>query len=101
MTILYGLYHGIRLDYGAIFWAQLVQSMNSTTHHSEISMGRFWTIVVQRAIAKLNIPVKEDSLKSSIATFHTTKIIIADNSKFSLWVLLLNQCASVFRGQAS
>ena len=39
--------------------------------------------MVQRAIAKLNIPVMSDSLKSSIAPFHTTKIIVFDNSKFT------------------
>ena len=39
--------------------------------------------MVQREIAKLYIPVMEDSLMSSIARFRTTKIIVADNSKFS------------------
>ena len=39
--------------------------------------------MVQRAIAKLNIPVMADLLKSSIATFHTMKIIVTDNSKFT------------------
>lgn len=83
MTIIYGLYHEISLDYGSVLWAQLVQSTNCTTPHNEISMGRFWNLVVQRDITKLSIPVMADSLKSSIATFHTTKIIMTDNSKFA------------------
>ena len=82
-TIHYGLYHGINPDYGSVLWAQLTQSTNSTTRHNEISCGRFWTLVVQCAIAKLNIPVMPNSLMSLIATFHTTKIIVTDNSKFS------------------
>ena len=73
MSILYGLYHGINSDYGLVLWAQLVQRTNSTTRHNEIYMVRFWTIVVQRAIVKLKIPVMSDSLMSSIVTFHTTK----------------------------
>ena len=78
MTILYGLYNGLNLDYGSLLWSQVVQSLNFSTKHSEISCGRFWTIVTQRAISSLNIPVMKDVLLSSVATFHTKKVIIAD-----------------------
>ncbi|KAL7587405.1 hypothetical protein Lser_V15G38240 [Lactuca serriola] len=83
MTIIYGLFHGISLNCGSVLWDQLVQSTNSTTRHNKISLGRFWSIVVQRAITKLNIPVMADLLKSLIATFHTMKIVATDNSKFA------------------
>lgn len=59
--MMYDIYFGINLDYGSVLSAQLVQSTLSTTRHNEISYARFWTIVVQRAINKLNIPVLEDS----------------------------------------
>ena len=82
MTILYGLYHGINLDYGCLIWSQLVQSLNSSSKHSEISCGRLWTLVTCRAIEHFQIPIMADVLYSSIATFHTTIIIISDPTKF-------------------
>ena len=78
-TIMYGIFSRINFDYGSVLWAQLVKSNLLTTQHSEISCARFWTIVVQRAIDKYQIPMMKDSLKSWIPTFHTTKIIIFDN----------------------
>lgn len=50
MIILYGLYHKINLDYGSLIWSQLVYSLNSSSKHSEISCGSFWTLVTRRAI---------------------------------------------------
>ncbi|CAH1431384.1 unnamed protein product [Lactuca virosa] len=82
MTLLYGLYYGINMDYGSILWTQLVQSLTSSSRYSEISCGRFWTLVTQWAMEKFHIPVMADSLKSSIATFHRTKIIVSDPTKF-------------------
>ena len=82
MTILYGLYNGINLDYGSLIWSQLVQSLNSSSKHSEISCGRFWTLVTRRAIENFQIPVMADDLKSSVATFHTVKIIVTYPTKF-------------------
>ena len=34
LTILYGLYNGINLDYGSIIWSQVVQTLNTSTRHS-------------------------------------------------------------------
>ena len=50
MNLLYDLYHGVNMDYGSILWTQLVQSLNSTSRYSEISCGRFWTLVTQWAM---------------------------------------------------
>lgn len=83
MTILYGLYHVINLDYGSLIWSQLVQSINSITRHSKISCGRFWTIVTRQAIEHFQIPVMTDALLSCVATFHTKKIIFSNATKFS------------------
>ncbi|XP_023771054.1 uncharacterized protein LOC111919701 [Lactuca sativa] len=82
LTILYGLYNGINLDYGSIIWSQVVQSLNTSTRQSEISCGRFWTLITRRVIDTLEIPVMKDALIASIATFNTNKIIISDPTKF-------------------
>ena len=82
LTLLYGLYNGINLDYGTIIWSQVVQSLNTSTRHSKISCGRFWMLITRRAINTLDIPLMKDALVASIATFHTKKIIISDPTKF-------------------
>nr|KAJ0206608.1 hypothetical protein LSAT_V11C500230710 [Lactuca sativa] len=83
ITVLYGLYHGIDLDYGSIIWQQLVQSLVSSSRHSEISCGRFWSISTNWAMDHLRVPIMVDSLLSSIATFHTTKIIVTYPPRYS------------------
>ena len=40
MTVLCGLYHGIDLDYATFIWKQRVQSLYSSSSHSEISCRR-------------------------------------------------------------
>ncbi|KAL7595143.1 hypothetical protein Lser_V15G31155 [Lactuca serriola] len=82
MTILYGLYHDINLDYGSVLWQQLIQSLASTSRHSEISYARFWTLVTKWVMDKYHVPIVANSPLSSIGTFHTTKIIVSDSSKF-------------------
>ncbi|KAL7590356.1 hypothetical protein Lser_V15G35623 [Lactuca serriola] len=82
MMILYGLYHGVNLDYGSLLWQKLIQSLASTSRHSEISYARFWTLVTKWAMDKYHVPVVANSPLSSIVVFHTTKIIVTDPSKF-------------------
>ena len=88
LTILYGLYNGINLDYGLIIRSQVVQSLNTTTRHSEITCGRFWTLITKKAMDSLEIPVMKNVLLASIASFHTKKIIISDPSKFHHYGLI-------------
>ena len=45
-------------------------------------MCSFWTLVTPRAIETFQVPVIADALKSSIAVFHTVKIIVTDPTKF-------------------
>ena len=82
ITILYGVYNGINLDYGSVLWQQLIQRLASTSRHSEISYARFWTLVTKWVMDKYHVPIVADSPLSSIGTFHTTKIIVSDASKF-------------------
>ena len=83
MTIMYGVYSGVNLDYGTVLWAQLVHSTLSSTRHNEISCARFWTIFVQRTIDRLRIPEIEGPSMANIQVFHTTNIIFSDTSQFT------------------
>ncbi|KAL7609416.1 hypothetical protein Lser_V15G13555 [Lactuca serriola] len=82
ILILFGVYNGINMDYGSVLWQQLIQSLSSTSRHSEISYTRFWTLVTKWVMDKYNIPSVVGSPMSSIGNFHTTKIIVSDASKF-------------------
>ncbi|KAL7584446.1 hypothetical protein Lser_V15G43419 [Lactuca serriola] len=82
ITILYGVYNGINLDYGSVLWQQLIHSLASTSRHSEISYARFWTLITKWVMDKYHVPIVAGSPLSSIGTFHTTKIIVSDASKF-------------------
>ncbi|KAL7597933.1 hypothetical protein Lser_V15G27207 [Lactuca serriola] len=82
LSILYGVYNGINMDYGSVLWQQLIQNLSSTSRHSDISYARFWTLVTKWVMDKHNIPIVVGSPMSLIGTFHTTKIIVSDASKF-------------------
>ena len=82
-TIIYGLYHGINLDYGAILWAQLIQSTASATRNTEISYARFWPIIVKRALVHFEVPLTDDSIVVSIPILQTLTIMMSDPSKFT------------------
>ncbi|CAI9282322.1 unnamed protein product [Lactuca saligna] len=83
MSLIYGLYTGMHIDFGAVLWAQVIQRTISTSQYIEISCARFWSLIVCRAIEKHNIPTMQDALSFSVSTFHTTGIIVANTSKFS------------------
>ncbi|KAL7586307.1 hypothetical protein Lser_V15G38798 [Lactuca serriola] len=82
LSIMYGIYNGINMDYGSVLWQQLIQSLSSTSRHSEISYARFWTIITKWVMDKYHVPIVAGAPMSSIGTFHTTKIIVSDASKF-------------------
>ncbi|KAL7603874.1 hypothetical protein Lser_V15G20006 [Lactuca serriola] len=82
LSIMYGIYNGINMDYGSVLWQQLIQSLSSTSRHLEISYARFWTLVTKWVMDKYHIPIVAGAPMSSIGTFHATKIIVSDASKF-------------------
>ncbi|XP_052619756.1 flocculation protein FLO11-like isoform X1 [Lactuca sativa] len=82
LSILYGIYNGINMDYGHVLWLQLIQSLSSTSIHSEISYARFWTLITKWVMDKYHVPIVVGAPMSSIGTFHTTNIIVSDASKF-------------------
>lgn len=83
MAIIYGIHTCLNVNFRAVLWAQVIQSTLSTTRHSEVSCARFWSIIVEWAIDKLKIPMMTYALLSTVSTFHTIGIIVANNSKFS------------------
>lgn len=84
MTIIYGPYTRMNIDYGAVLWAQVVQSTISLSRHTQISCASFWSLIVRRVIVKHNIPLMQDALTFIVSTLHTTGIIIVDPSKFAI-----------------
>lgn len=81
-TIIYGLYTRIKLDCGSILCTQLVQSKLSTTRHSESSCAHFWSVILKRALARVQIQVPEDSVLATILIFHTNNFIVSVPMKF-------------------
>ncbi|KAL7582410.1 hypothetical protein Lser_V15G45692 [Lactuca serriola] len=83
LSIMYGVYNGINLDYGSVLWQQLIQSLSSTSRHSEVSLARFWILITRWAMDRFDVPTADGAPMSSVGTFHTKKIIVSDASKFS------------------
>ncbi|KAL7582299.1 hypothetical protein Lser_V15G44719 [Lactuca serriola] len=83
LSIMYGVYNGINVDYGLVLWQQLIQSLSSSSRHSEVSYARFWALITKWAMDKFDVPTAAGASMSLIGTFHTTKIIVSDASKFS------------------
>ncbi|CAI9283440.1 unnamed protein product [Lactuca saligna] len=83
LTIMYGVYNGINLDYGFVLWQQLIQSLSSSSRHSEVSLARFWILITKWAMDRFDVPIADGASMSSVGTFHTKKIIVSDASKFS------------------
>ena len=75
--------NGGNLDFGLVLWQQLIQSLSSSSRHSEVSLARFWILITKWAMDKFDIPTLAGASMSSIGTFHTKKIIVSDASKFS------------------
>ncbi|KAL7611656.1 hypothetical protein Lser_V15G06890 [Lactuca serriola] len=83
LSIMYAVYNGVNLDFGLVLWQQLIQSLSSSSRHSEVSLARFWILITKWAMDKFDIPTPAGASMSSIGTFHTKKIIVSDASKFS------------------
>ena len=52
LTLIYVIYTNQNLDIGHILWTQFCLSLNSSTRTTNISMARFWSIVVDGALSK-------------------------------------------------
>ncbi|KAL7595028.1 hypothetical protein Lser_V15G29179 [Lactuca serriola] len=57
LSIMYGIYNGINMDYGSVLWQQLIQSLSSTSRHSEISYARFWTLITKWVMDKYHVSI--------------------------------------------
>lgn len=81
-TLIYGLYHDINLDFGSIIWTQFIQSSFSSTHHTEISCARLWSIIVNRSLIHYRVPQMQDSLMTDIPMLETTTFVMSDPKNF-------------------
>ncbi|KAL4592545.1 hypothetical protein LXL04_005545 [Taraxacum kok-saghyz] len=52
LTLIYAIYTNANIDIGHILWTQFCLSPNSSTQTTNISMARFWSIVVDGALGK-------------------------------------------------
>lgn len=82
-TLIYGLFHGFNLDYGAILWTQLIQSTFTTTQHAEISYARFWSIVVNRALSHFNVKLMLDSVMAPTPILQLTTFVMSGPKNFT------------------
>ena len=68
VSIMYGVYNGINLYYGLVLWQQLIQSLSSSSRHSEVSLARFWILITRWAMDKFNVPTADGASMSSVGT---------------------------------
>ncbi|KAL7585172.1 hypothetical protein Lser_V15G45229 [Lactuca serriola] len=96
MSLMYGLYTGKNVDYGSILWAQLMQSTHSVTRHSEISCARFLTIIVNKALQQLKIPVMSDAMMASIGHSIQHVSLWVTHQSFPSWARFWRLCFLMF-----
>ncbi|KAL4568005.1 hypothetical protein LXL04_023605 [Taraxacum kok-saghyz] len=53
LTLIYAIYTNSNIDIGHILWTQFCASPNSSSRTTNISMARFWSIVVDGALGKV------------------------------------------------
>ena len=67
LTLLHGIFTNEPVDFGKVVWTQFCESPTSSTKDTEISMARFWSLVVAHANSHYNINVEsltdEDTAK--------------------------------------
>ncbi|KAL4562273.1 hypothetical protein LXL04_034472 [Taraxacum kok-saghyz] len=59
LTLLHGLFTDEPVDFGKVLWTQFCESPTSSTKDMEISMARFWSLVVAHANSHYNIRPKD------------------------------------------
>ncbi|KAL4583030.1 hypothetical protein LXL04_007594 [Taraxacum kok-saghyz] len=66
LTLLHALFNDLPIDLGKILWTQFCESPTSATKDTEISMARFWSLVVHHAQRHYHIvqsaPITEDTI---------------------------------------
>lgn len=82
-TFIYGLYHGVNLDFGSILWTHLIQSTFSSKRHTKISCARFGSVIVKRIFDHYLVPWLEDSIIVVIPILKTYLFMMSDPTKFS------------------
>lgn len=83
-TIIYGLYHGINLDYGLILCTKLIQSTASTTRNIENLCAQFWSLIVKQYLNHYMVQLMTDSFLAAISILQTSTFMMSDPNKFNL-----------------
>ncbi|KAL4584282.1 hypothetical protein LXL04_008878 [Taraxacum kok-saghyz] len=75
LTLIYAIYTNSNIDIGHILWTQFCSSPNSSTRTTNISMARFWSIVVDGALSKF-VELRGDSStqKAEISELQVNKL---------------------------
>ncbi|KAL4573963.1 hypothetical protein LXL04_020785 [Taraxacum kok-saghyz] len=74
LTLMYALFTDSPVDLGKILWTQFCESPSSATKDVEISMGRFWSLVVDYAHRHYKIASTEPLPDEDIAIFPELQI---------------------------
>ena len=74
LTLLHALFTDSPIDLGKILWTQFCESPTSASKDLEISMGRFWSLVVDHAHKHYKIVQSEPLTEETIAHFPELQI---------------------------
>ncbi|CAI9281016.1 unnamed protein product [Lactuca saligna] len=95
-TLISGLYHAIKLDFGYVIWAQFGQGTSSSRRNPKISFADFWSNVVNRSLIHFMVPQMQHYLMTEILMLQTTRFVMLDPRNFeffgSIPEVLLEKC---------
>ncbi|KAL4591264.1 hypothetical protein LXL04_004222 [Taraxacum kok-saghyz] len=75
LTLIFEIYSNQNIDIGHILWTQFCLSPNSSSRTSNISMARFWAIVVDGALKKFKeLRGDENTAMVEISELHVNKL---------------------------
>ena len=74
LTLLHALFTDLPIDLATILWTQFCESPNSATKDTEISMARFWSLVVDYAHRHYHIVQSAPLTEETIAKFPELQI---------------------------
>ena len=79
LTLMYALFTNSQIDFGKILWTQFCESPTSASKDLEISMARFWSLVVNYAHRHYKIVQSEPLTTETTTTFpelHIGKLMV-------------------------
>ena len=74
LTLMHALFTDSQIDLGKILWTQFCESPSSASKDLEISMGRFWSLVVDHAQKHFKVVQSEPLTEETTAHFPELQI---------------------------